>query len=97
MHASSSNIIPRSGSGGADGWRPGNNQSKCEEKRPILVTAPIGFFYAKAKDGGLEVQRLRYTIPVMRISRLQKMYASKDLIMQAIVKKATVRQPLEEV
>jgi len=31
---------------------------------------PIGYFHGKAMDGGLEYPRLRYVIPVMRITRL---------------------------
>lgn len=46
---------------------------------------PTAFFHASAKDGGLEVPRLRYTIPPMKAKRMAKLESTLDPVMQAVV------------
>ena len=42
------------------------------------------FFHAKARDGGLEVPRLRYLIPPMKARRMARMEESEDPVMQVV-------------
>jgi len=39
---------------------------------------PLGFFHAKARDGGLGIPRLRNVIPYLRLKRLRKLMTSQD-------------------
>ncbi len=46
---------------------------------------PTAYFHAKAADGGLEIPRLRYVIPVMKNRRISKLEGSLDPVMQYVV------------
>src|SRR5688572_25922287 len=45
---------------------------------------PTGYFHAKASSGGLEVPRLRYTIPPLKARRMGGIEASEDPVMQSV-------------
>src|SRR6218665_2569526 len=46
---------------------------------------PTAYLHAKAADGGLEIPRLRYIIPVMKYRRISKPEVSRDPVMQCVV------------
>lgn len=46
---------------------------------------PTAYFHAGAADGGLEIPRLRYAIPVMKNRRMLKLESSNDPVMQCVV------------
>ena len=46
-------------------------------------------FYVKARDGGLEVPRLRYLISPMKARRMAKMEESDDPVMQVVATSPT--------
>ena len=45
---------------------------------------PVAFFHAKAKDGWLEVPRLRYVIPPLKTRRMAKVESSTDPVMLCV-------------
>src|SRR5688572_11975642 len=45
---------------------------------------PTGYFHAKASSGGLEVPRLRYTIPPLKSHRMGRVEESEDPVMQSV-------------
>lgn len=45
---------------------------------------PVEFFHARARDGWLEVPRLRYTIPPLKAKRMTKVELSTDRVMQTV-------------
>ena len=49
---------------------------------------PLGFFHADAAEGGLQIPRLRLTIPAMRLKRLHQVIQSTDPSVLAAVGKA---------
>lgn len=46
------------------------------------MDSPTAFFHAKALDGGLVIPRLRYLIPILKLSRLDKIQSSDDVAMK---------------
>ena len=45
---------------------------------------PNAYFYAHDQDGGLRIQSLRYSVPLMRKQRLKKLVTSQDPAVTAI-------------
>lgn len=43
---------------------------------------PTAFFHAKESDGGLAIPRIRYLIPILKLSRLEKIQRSDDVAMK---------------
>ncbi len=46
---------------------------------------PIGFFHASVKDGGLGIPSLKYTIPLLKLSRLIGLRRSTSTIVEAVL------------
>ena len=45
---------------------------------------PVEFFHARARDGRLEVPRLRYVIPPLKAKWMAKVELSPDPVMQTV-------------
>ena len=58
--------------------------------------APLPFFYADVRDGGLGIMNLRFAIPPLRAQRLRGMLGSVDQVVKAVVSTATFKNQLSK-